>query len=315
MSINSSIDFPFIKGMTFGLMAKKGDFAVNGTYKSFDMMRESLNINTVILPVAAWQRNAQSTEVDYKSEKTVSDWEIENMIDYAHKNGLRVILKPMVNLTDGTMRANIDFFDSNVPSEQSWGRWFKSYQDFILHMAGIAQKTGCSIFSVGCELVQSEKRESEWRSLIAAVREVYDGFITYGTDKYKEDCVTWWDAVDLISSSGYYACGDIPAQVERIKDVVLKQNKPFMFLEAGCKGQAGAVDYTNKREINTPVNSCEQAEYYKKLFCATKDLPWFFGYGLCDWPLNIYSMENAGTDTGYCVYGKEAQNVVSIAYA
>lgn len=296
MSVNNTIDFPFIKGMTFGFMAKKGDFAAYETFRSFDLMVESLNINTVVLPVVAWQKNAQSTIIDYESPNTVGDWEIENMIDYAHKKGLRVILKPIVNLLDGTWHAYINFFDRSVPNEPSWEEWFQSYSKFILHMVGIAQKTGCSIFSVGCELVQSEEREKEWRRLIGDVREVYDGFITYGADKYQEDHVSWWDAVDLISSSGYYSYCDLSTQAQRIKNVVSKYKKPFIFLEAGCPSRAGASSCPNKWEINAPVNTREQAEYYKKLFLVTKDLSWFYGYGLWDWPLSIYIRDRVSID-------------------
>lgn len=56
----------------------------------------------------------------------------------------------------------------------------------------------------GCEMVMSEHREKEWREVIAAIRECYDGTVSYNTDKYQEDRVKWWDCVDVISSSGYY---------------------------------------------------------------------------------------------------------------
>lgn len=315
MTTSSILDFPYIKGMTFGFNARKGDFASISTYRSFDMMSESLNIDTVVLPVVAWQKNAQSTVIEHTGTDTPDDWEIEHLIDYAQNKGLRVILKPMVNLSDGTWRAYINFFDRNVPSEPSWGEWFRSYREFILHMAVIAQKTCCSIFSVGCELVQSERREKEWRELIAAVRGVYDGFVTYGTDKYQEDHISWWDDVDLISSSGYYSCSDMSAQMARIEGVVRRFNKPFIFLEAGCPSRAGASDCPNRWEVKTPVNTREQARYYKKLFDTTRSLEWFYGYGLWEWPLSVYSRAQATTDDGYCVYGKEAQDVIRLAYA
>ena len=51
-------------------------------------------------------------------------------------------------------------------------------------------------------MVMSEHREKEWREVIAAIRECYDGTVSYNTDKYQEDRVKWWDCVDVISSSG-----------------------------------------------------------------------------------------------------------------
>ena len=57
----------------------------------------------------------------------------------------------------------------------------------------------------------------EWRALIAEVRAVYDGLVTYNCDKYQEDHVGWWDAVDVISSSGYYPVDDWENQLDRIE--------------------------------------------------------------------------------------------------
>ena len=79
---------------------------------------------------------------------------------------------------------------------------------FQTHYAEIAQKEECDMLIAGCEMVMSEHREKEWREVIAAIRECYDGTVSYNTDKYQEDRVKWWDCVDVISSSGYYPIQD-----------------------------------------------------------------------------------------------------------
>ena len=56
----------------------------------------------------------------------------------------------------------------------------------MCHYAQIAERTGCEILVVGCEMVMSERREKEWRNLISAVREVYKGLITYNTDNIRK---------------------------------------------------------------------------------------------------------------------------------
>jgi hypothetical protein len=291
--MNIDLEFPFIKGMTFGFQAKQGDFARKETYESFEMMAETLNINTVVLPIVAWQENAHSVKVIYDGDRTVSEWEIENMIDFAQHNGLRVILKPMVGIIDGTPCDYIDFSDKEVQLNNSWEEWFKSYTEFILHMADIASRTGCSILSAGSGLVRSEKCENEWRALIAAVRERFNGFVTYNACRFSEDSINWWDALDLISSSGYYLNKDIPAQIEHIKTIVKKYKKPFMFLETGCESCLEALNCPDKRDENSLFNADEQAEYYKNLFSATSDLPWLCGYGLWEWPLNLNNIKRA----------------------
>ena len=52
------------------------------------------------------------------------------------------------------------------------------------------------LFIAGCEMVQTERREAEWRKVIAAIRRKYDRPVSYNTDKYQEHNVKWWDAVD-----------------------------------------------------------------------------------------------------------------------
>lgn len=44
----------------------------------------------------------------------------------------------------------------------------------------------------------------------------YHGLVSYNTDKYQEDHVSWWDYVDMISPSGYYP--KLPSASEAWKD-------------------------------------------------------------------------------------------------
>jgi hypothetical protein len=316
MTSDSSHDsMPIVHAMTWGFMAHKGEWLTREALRSFDTMVSALGIDTVVLPVLAWQDKAQSTDICFSSENTVSDDEVKVICARAHQKGLRVILKPMVNVKDGTWRAHINFFDVDVPGEPCWNDWFASYTAFMTHMAALAEEIDCFMFSVGCELVQSERREDEWRQLIKAVRGNYSGLITLNTDKYQEDRVHFWDAVDVISSSGYYPTGSWPVQIERISKVAQTYKKPLFFLEAGCPSHTGASLMPNNWERVAPADEQEQAAYYREFFSATTGLPWFYGWALWDWPANLYSEESARLDGGYCVYGKSAQQVIHTAFS
>ena len=91
-----------------------------------------------------------------------------------------------------------------MPCETQWSGWFANYTAFQTHYAALAEAEGCGLFLTGCEMTMTEHREAEWRALIAAVRQQYHGPVSYNCDKYGEDHVNWWDAVDCIASSGYY---------------------------------------------------------------------------------------------------------------
>src|SRR5665647_1767454 len=232
----------FVAGMTWGWPGRRGTWTTPEAERSMQLMKDRLGVTWTTLAFAALQDNAQSTEIHWRDAPTVDEAEVRAGVERAHALGLQVCLKPMVNCADGTWRAHINFFDVDVPGEPTWGEWFASYTEYLVHYARVAQQTGCELFCIGCEMVQSDRRESEWRALIAEVRAVYSGAITYNCDKYQEDRLTWWDAVDVISSSGYYPEGSWPAQLDRIERVVTAHGQPFVFLEGGCPSQEGGAD-------------------------------------------------------------------------
>ncbi|WP_390585723.1 glycoside hydrolase family 113 [Paenibacillus illinoisensis] len=304
----------YIKGFTFGWMSGRGEFRKPEAKESLRLMAERTGSSHVIFALAALQDHPQAVEVKYRGEHMVEDDELLDMIRYARTLGLRVILKPTVNCTDGTWRAHINFFDIDVPCEPKWKDWFRSYTAYQKHYAAIAEQEKCEMFIVGCEMVQSERRSAEWREVIAAVREVYSGLVSYNTDKYQEGHVTWWDAVDVISSSGYYPIGDWEAQLDRIEQEIAHYKKPFFFAEAGCPSRSGSAQVPNDWGLEGAVSVEEQERFYEAMFRHASQRDWVRGFGLWDWSANLYQEKNALTDDGYGVYGKPAERVIRRFY-
>ena len=301
-------------GMTWGWTGVRGSWAPDVAAESMAALR-TLGVTWVAIAFGAEQQRAQSTEIEYGSEPTVTDDEVRWAIRQAKGLGLKVCLKPVVNVADGTWRAFISFFDEEVPGEPSWGQWFTSFGKFILHYARIAEEEGAEMLCVGCELVSTDKREAEWRALLSDVREVYSGLVTYNCDKYQEHQVGWWDAVDVISSSGYYPLGGWEAQLDRIHAVVEREGKPFFFMEFGCPSREGSPAHPNDWSLVGPVSEDSQAAWYRDAFkaCARRD--WVQGFMLWDWPAQLYAVEDASTNDDYCVYGKTASIIIADDYA
>lgn len=304
----------YIKGFTFGWMSGKGAFRKPEAKESLRLLAERTGSSHVIFALAAHQDHPQAVEVKYRGEHLVEDDELVDMIRYARTLGLRVILKPTVNCTDGTWRAHINFFDIDVPCEPKWKDWFRSYTAFQQHYATIAEQEKCEMFIVGCEMVQSERRDQEWRDVIAAVREVYTGLVSYNTDKYQEGHVKWWDAVDVISSSGYYPIGDWEEQLDRIEREIAPYGKPFFFAEAGCPSRSGSAQVPNDWGLAGEVSSEEQSQFYEAMFRHVSQRQWVRGFGLWDWSAHLYAEKDALTDDGYGVYGKPAERVIHQFY-
>ena len=299
-----------IKAITLSPFTGRGSLEGQDVRNSIDAAMNLLNINTILLAPVAMQKNAQSEQIDFTSSYTNSDEELIELIKYMHDKGLNVFLKPTVNCLDGTWRAHINFFDKDVPCEPKWSNWFKSYTDYQSHFAKLASKAECEMFLPGCEMVNSDRREAEWRKLIDDLRQCYSGLISYNCDKYQESNVTWWDCVDYISSSGYYPIDKWDEQLDRIEQVVKKYNKPFFFAECGCMSTEGSSFLPNDWGLPGDINLKEQADWYEVMFKACEKRDFVLGHVLWSWTGKLYSEEEAKKEKYYDIYLKPSMDVV-----
>ncbi len=309
-----AIDLPYIKGVNFGYITQRGKFADEKAKESMRIMAEETGANTVVLIVMGYQETAHSEEIFFKGSPVPKKEEVVEMIDFAKTLGLKVILKPMLNCIDGTWRAYINFFDIDVPCESKWCNWFRNYNQFILYYAQIAEETRCDGFVVGTELVMSQRRETEWRALIGKVRDTYKGLLIYSTDKYQEGEVSWWDAVDVISASGYYPIDAWEKELIRIKSVVERYNKPFVLMQVGCMSSKGSSLEPNNWQLEEHLDIEEQAQYFIEMFEKCKQHPWVRGFGIWQWNTHLYKKEFGAKQVGHEVYGKPACKVIKDFY-
>ena len=92
----------------------------------------------------------------------------------------------------------------NFRPTEEWDRFFGDYETWIVQMARVAEAHGAGTFCVGLEFTYAQKFDARWRKIIAAVRQVYHGKLTYGGnwDSFQE--VTFWDALDYIGVLAYF---------------------------------------------------------------------------------------------------------------
>lgn len=301
-------------GMTWGWVGTRGTWATPAAAESMMLMAEH-SVNWTAIAYSALQDTVISTDIRFNEAPTVTDEEIVWAIREAKSHGLKVCLKPVVNCADGTWRAHIGFFDQDVPGEPTWGDWFASYREFLLHAAAIAETEGAEMLCVGCEMVRADAQESHWRALISDVRAVYSGLVTYNCDKYQEDRLTWWDAVDVITSSGYYPIDSWEQQLDRIAPVVAAHGKPFFFMEAGCPSRQGSAQSPNDWALPGAPSGDEQLRYYRAMFDACTARDWVGGFMMWDWPAVLYSPAEAAANDDYCPYGKPAGDLLRAHYA
>ena len=332
----------FIKGFSWGWPGERGDYSGPNAVDSMKKMTET-GANWVCISFAGEMMRPNEPGIIWADDDPcmVTDAEIRRAIDLARKNNLKIILKPVVNVRDGTWRGFIDFrTPDNKPDANAWDKWFADFDKFLLHYAKIAQETKCEMFCLGCEMSTTERFMNNWRSVVADVRKVYTGAITYNANHGNEEKVRWWDAVDIIGMSGYYPVGadmnrpnDDPCKVpndssvegmkkrwvpikQKLKYVSKQANRPVFFIEIGvCSAKGNTSIPWQHPDKNAAYDADEQARFYQAVFEAFWDEPWFFGFAWWDWPANLYSPEDAKTDTGFCIYSKSAEKVVKEWYS
>lgn len=301
----------FLNGYTFGFCEKRDFTRGEGWRWALEEMVRTTGCNAVILPVCAWQEHPWSTVMDSQSPDVMSPEDVARVCALSRELGLRVILKAMVNCRDGSWRAYIHFFDHPVPTEARWEDWFAAWDRHVCLVADMARENRADLFCVGCEMVGTDHREQEWRSLIRDVRQRYDGPLSYNCDKYQEDRLTWWDAVDVMSSSGYYPLQDIEENLLRIGQAAQKAQRPFMFMECGCPSRRNSQHRPNDWRYGGETDPACQEMWYQAFTQALLRHPFVRGTGWWDWPATrLYAAAYGPDNNGYCTYGKPANDVL-----
>lgn len=301
-----------IKSFNFITWHWKNDFNLEDAKREIDYQILNCNINAVTFAFAAQQDHCYSTTIDWTGSHMPNDNQLEDLIKYSKDKGLKTLVKPMLNVSDGYWRAYIRFFDEDVPCEPKWEEWFKSYGEYIIHYAQFCQKNNVDILIIGCELVGTDHRCDEWKSLVKNIRRIYNGALTYNCDKYQEHNVKWWDALDYISSSGYYPVGTISKELDRIEEVCKKFNLPFIFTEAGCPSVKGASKMPNDWFLIETGEVCEenQYNYFKELFEESSKRGFIKGFSLWDWPIKSPQNAKDKYEKDYTVKFKKAENLI-----
>jgi hypothetical protein len=119
------------------------------------------------------------------------------------------------------------------------------------------------------------------------------------------------DAVDIISSSGYYPTGTWDEHLARIKAVVDAHGQEFVFLEAGCPSRDTSPARPNDWGLAGEPDEGAQADYLEEMLSAIDAADWVLGVALWDWPPTLYALSEAATNDDYCMYGKRGAAVVA----
>jgi hypothetical protein len=246
-------------------------------------------------------------------------------IRQAHAEGLRVLLVPHLWVESGEWRGKID-----PGTDAGWRTWARAYRAFLLAWSEVAREGDVDMLSVGVELGSwlTGRRAASFFPILADVRKVYKGPLTYSANWDDVDHTIVLRALDVIGINAFYPLAERDGApfdelreggarvAERVRRLAELWHKPVIFTELG---------YTTRRDPavrpwewpdsmkSVLVDQRAQAEAYRGLLEPLLDEPSFLGFFV--W--RVYADPDdvsQEAEWGFSPRGKWAELVLRDAY-
>lgn len=316
--------------------ARKSEFQKGMNYVTFSKERLSTNdsdaslkalsrtgVRWVAIIVTWYQESCSSTSI-FPTKMSPSDESVIHAIDTIHSLGMRVMLKPHIELVDtsgGSWRGEISC------AKDDWDAWFDSYAMFVTHYAKIAQEHKVEIFCVGTELTSvAVMKKSSWKEkIIGPARGIYGGPLIYAAnwdEEYRN--VVFWDDMDYIGIDAYFPLSDkdrptydeiVKGWEEWAKDIEEFQarvDKPIVFTEAGYCSAPGTTKIPWEEVAKGGVDMQLQADCYRALLETFWKKRWFYGVYWWKWGTSVKF--GGPSNRGFTPQNKTAQDVIKKWY-
>ena len=266
--------------------------------------------STTAVFIVPWYMTDATSTVLARGPETPTDASLRHAIATARRLGLAVVLKPHVEVLDGTFRGAIA--PSSVPA------WFAAYRAFVQHYADLARAVRAPVFVVGTELTSMSRHSARWRALIDGIRARFPGRLTFAANHLAgARQIDFWDALDLVGIDAYMSLattdpnptvdelvqawtqftderGTTHRYVDEVTALRRQTGKPVMFTELGYRSAEGAA--TRPWEwTSTQAGAQEpQARAYEAAFRVWSTVPWFHGIYWWDWHAGWFDATDSG---------------------
>jgi hypothetical protein len=255
--------------------------------------------------------------------------DVARAVAMAHARGLRVMLVPHLWVESGGWRAEID-----PKTDAGWEAWMKSYGAFVRRWAEVAEASHADLFSAGVELRSwvTTSRAPRFAKLVAELRTIYHGPITYSANWDDVDQTMILDALDVIGINAFYPLAEkdgagfdeLLAGGERVRARVRTLaetwQKPVLFTEIGYTTRPDPAirpwewpDDMKHVRVDAAAERA-QADAYRALLAPLLDEPLFMGFFV--WRVYADPDDVSQEDEwGFSPRGKAAELVMRDAFA
>jgi hypothetical protein len=216
---------------------------------------------------------------------------IKTCIRLAREQGIESMIKPQLWIGHGSYTGHF-----KLESDSQWKVFEENYSRWILYFAAIAEEYHVPIFCIGTELDDwTQLRPEFWSKLIAQVRSVYHGKLTYACNW---DClkkIPFWHELDFIGVDAYFPLS--PAKTPVVDSLVLawkpivkdlhsfsdSLHRQILFTEWGYRSVDYCADRPWEFHEDSPANPEAQANCYKALMESCCNQHWFAGGFVWKW--------------------------------
>ncbi|MCB9593440.1 MAG: hypothetical protein H6719_11970 [Sandaracinaceae bacterium] len=272
-----------------------------------------------------WSLSSTDIAMDFEAPYDDNRDGIRRLVEQAHERGIQVLLIPHLWVETEGWRGEMD-----PGSPEGWAAYQASYRAFVTAWARDAAAAGADAFSIGVECGSWSGRFGEyWRALIAEVRSIFDGVLTYSANWDEVENVLFWDELDLIGINAFYPLADhddasFSEYVQgamRARQTLAEQvailEKPVLFTEIG---------YTTRRNAavqpwlwpdgmdGVEISEREQARAILASFRAFLPQRWFVGFFVWRWYADVDDVSQEAI-WGFSPEGKLAERVLERVFA
>jgi hypothetical protein len=265
------------------------------------------------------------------------DAALRGFLRRARQVGLATFLLPRIESPDFFQPPFPFRGDIRFATAAEWDRFHNDMERMILHYAQLAQDEGVALLGLGLELKHSVRGHPQrWRRIIAKVRKIYRGKITYSANWWSEwQEVTFWDALDFIGIGAYFELKPQPPESsdaqpgtasrqqllrrwrlirQRLRLMSDKYGRRVIFTEVGYAGYKDCAErpweWAGKQEKGAPLDHRAQARAYGALFDLVRSEPCVAG--LFVW--RFYTFPEGVAAWEYGLQGRPAEKALRQAY-